>query len=165
MSVTASNAHISHYFQLVVTQTHKGHACRHAYVIYGTYYYVLGIILLSCYEIMCYIPIPTIFSDKRCMRFTNRATKSRKSFVEKASILTPVRWVKLSGKCAVAIEMGNKEDKEELFVETKTFVFRISFKEVKRSQGRNILKAHQSETSLNTKMPKMKIEAILTVRI
>ena len=64
--------------------------------------------------------------------------------------------MKLLGKCAVAIEMGNKED---LFVGAPTFLFEISFKEVKRSQGRNILKAHQSGTSLNTKM---KIEAILT---
>ena len=53
----------------------------------------------------------------------------------------------------------NKEDKEDLFVGAPTFLFEISFKEVKRSQGRNILKAHQSGTSLNTKM---KIEAILT---
>ena len=70
--------------------------------------------------------------------------------------------MKLLGKCAVAIEMGNKEDKEDLFVGAPTFLFEISFKEVKRSQGRNILKAHQSESSLNTKMPKMKIEAIPT---
>ena len=56
--------------------------------------------------------------------------------------------MKLLGKCAVAIEMGNKED---LFV-APTFVFakvEISFKEVERSQGHNILKAHQSETSLS----------------
>ena len=57
--------------------------------------------------------------------------------------------MKLLGKCA--IEMANKEDKEDLFV-GPTFVFakvEISFKEVGRSQGRHILKAHQSGSSLS----------------
>ena len=57
--------------------------------------------------------------------------------------------MKLLGKCA--IEMANKEDKEDLFV-GPTFVFakvEISFKEGGRSQGRHILKAHQSGSSLS----------------
>ena len=58
---------------------------------------------------------------------------------------------------------GEQRRQRRLFCGGATFVFakvEISFKEVERSQGRNILKAHQSETSLSNE--KIKIEAILT---
>ena len=73
--------------------------------------------------------------------------------------------MKLLGKCVLATEMGDKEDKEDLFVGGSQLLYlEISCEEVERSQGRNILKADQSEISLNTKVPKMKIETILTWR-